>query len=57
MLHVAKAMAGLAVDAIQDPELIARAKADLAARTAKTPYQSPLPADAKPPIGMSLGAV
>lgn len=54
MVHVAKAMAGTAVDALRDPALIARAKADHQARTGGKPYQSPLPADAKPALGMSL---
>ncbi len=57
MVHVAKVMAGTAVDALRDPSLIARAKADLAARTAASPYASPLPADLQPPIAqMSRGA-
>ena len=50
MLHVAKVMAGTAVDAIRDPGLIARAKEEFRERTGGKPYQSPLPADAKPPI-------
>jgi len=54
MVHVAKAMAGTAVDALRDPALIARAKADHQARTGGKPYESPLPADAKPALGMSL---
>jgi len=54
MLHVAKVMAGTAVDAIQDPALIAAAKADHQKRTGGKPYRSPLPADAKPALGMSL---
>jgi aminobenzoyl-glutamate utilization protein B len=54
MVHVAKVMAGTAVDAIRNPDLIAKAKADHAARTGGRPYQSPLPADAKPALGMSL---
>jgi aminobenzoyl-glutamate utilization protein B len=41
---------------VRDPDLIARAKADLASRTARTPYESPLPPDVKPPLGMSKGA-
>jgi aminobenzoyl-glutamate utilization protein B len=53
MVHVAKVMAGTAVDAIRDPELIARAKADHAARTAATPYVCPIPDDVTPPIQMS----
>jgi aminobenzoyl-glutamate utilization protein B len=54
MVHVAKAMAGVALDAIRDPALIAKAKADHQARTGGRPYESPLPADAKPALGMSL---
>ncbi len=54
MVHVAKVMAGTAVDALRNPELIARAKADHQARTGGKPYRSPLPADAKPALGMSL---
>jgi aminobenzoyl-glutamate utilization protein B len=54
MVHVAKIMAGTAVDAILNPELIAKAKADHHARTGGKPYHSPLPADAKPALGMSL---
>jgi aminobenzoyl-glutamate utilization protein B len=51
MVHVAKVMAGTAVDALRDPELIARAKADHAERTGGKPYQSPLPLEVMPPIG------
>ena len=56
LVHVAKVMAGTAIDAIQDPALIAAAKADLVARTKVTPYVCPLPADVNPPIAaMSRG--
>ena len=56
LVHVAKVMAGTAVDAIQDPALIGRAKADLAARTKAAPYACPLPPDVEPPIAaMSRG--
>jgi aminobenzoyl-glutamate utilization protein B len=51
MVHAAKAMAGTAVDALRDPELVRQAKADHAARTGGRPYQSPLPPDVMPPIG------
>jgi aminobenzoyl-glutamate utilization protein B len=54
MVHVAKVMAGTAVDALRNPELIAKAKTDHQARTGGKPYESPLPADAKPALGMSL---
>jgi aminobenzoyl-glutamate utilization protein B len=50
MVHAAKVMAGVAVDALADPSLIARAKADHKARTDVTPYDCPLPTDVKPPI-------
>src|SRR5215831_18660947 len=53
LVHVAKVMACTAVDALQDPTLIARAKADLVARTKARPYVCPLPADAKPPLDMA----
>jgi aminobenzoyl-glutamate utilization protein B len=53
MVHVAKLMAGTAVDVLQDEVLLARAKADHQARTARTPYVCPLPADIDPPIKMS----
>jgi aminobenzoyl-glutamate utilization protein B len=56
MVHVAKVMAGTAVDAIRDPELVAAAKADLAARTAGTPYEPVLSPDVQPPFDMSKGA-
>ena len=56
LVHVAKVMAGTALDALQDPDLIARAKADLAERTRTTPYVCPLPPDVEPPIkAMSMG--
>jgi aminobenzoyl-glutamate utilization protein B len=50
MVHAAKVMAGLAVDALGDPTLIARAKADHKARTDATPYDCPLPMEVSPPI-------
>jgi aminobenzoyl-glutamate utilization protein B len=50
MLHVAKVMAGTAVDALQDPALIERAKAEFKERTGGQPYASPLPKDLSPPI-------
>ena len=50
MVHVAKVMAGTAVDALRDPGLIARAKEDYAARTRNNPYVCPLPDDVTPPI-------
>jgi aminobenzoyl-glutamate utilization protein B len=52
-VHVAKIMAGTAVDAIMKPELLAAAKADHKARTDAHPYVCPLPPEVKPPIRMS----
>jgi aminobenzoyl-glutamate utilization protein B len=50
MVNAAKVMAGVALDALNDPTLIARAKADLKARTDETPYVCPMPADVVPPV-------
>lgn len=50
MVHAATIMAATAADAICDPELLARAKADLARRIGPEGYVSPLPEDAEPPI-------
>ena len=52
-MHVAKIMAGTAVDAIANPEILAAAKADHERRMAVTPYVCPLPPDVEPPIQMS----
>jgi aminobenzoyl-glutamate utilization protein B len=54
MVQAAKAMAGLGVRALCEPDLIAAAKADLERRTARTPYVSPLPDNIAPPLDMSL---
>jgi aminobenzoyl-glutamate utilization protein B len=54
MVQAAKAMAALGVKALREPELIASAKADLAKRTARTPYVSPLPDNVAPPLNMSV---
>jgi aminobenzoyl-glutamate utilization protein B len=53
LVHVAKVMAGTALDAMQDETLRARAKADLKARTDRTPYVCPIPNEIEPPIQMS----
>ena len=46
-------MAGTALDAMLDGNLRERAKADLLARTARSPYVCPIPDDVDPPIQMS----
>ncbi|MDE2582906.1 MAG: amidohydrolase [Rhodospirillales bacterium] len=53
MVHVAKAMAATAVDVVTDAALMARAKAEQAARLAVTPYVCPLPEGLEPAIDMS----
>src|SRR6266700_2852786 len=54
MVQAAKAMAGLGVKALNEPDLFVAAKADLRKRTARTPYVSPLPKNVAPPLDMSL---
>jgi aminobenzoyl-glutamate utilization protein B len=54
MVQAAKAMAGLGVKALTEPDLIAAAKADLKKRTTRAPYVSPLPDNVAPPLDMSL---
>jgi aminobenzoyl-glutamate utilization protein B len=56
MVHAAKAMAGTAIDVLKDETLLARAKADHAARIGKNPYVCPIPDDVEPPINMSQAA-
>ncbi|MBL8701247.1 MAG: amidohydrolase [Alphaproteobacteria bacterium] len=56
MVHAAKVMAGTAIEVLSDPGLLARAKADHAARTKATPYVCPIPDDVEPPFDMSKGA-
>ena len=55
MVQAAKAMAATGVAVLSDPALLAAAKADLAARTARTPYVCPIPPDVAPPLDMSRG--
>ncbi len=52
MVHVAKVMAGTAADILQDPALLAQAKADHQARLGKTPYVCPLPEGLEPSLAM-----
>jgi aminobenzoyl-glutamate utilization protein B len=53
MVNAAKVMAGTAVEVLTEPGLLARAKADHAARTRKTPYVCPIPEGVEPPLHMS----
>jgi aminobenzoyl-glutamate utilization protein B len=54
MVQAAKAMAGLGIKALTEPDLIAAAKADLKKRTTRIPYVSPLPDGVAPPLDMSV---
>jgi aminobenzoyl-glutamate utilization protein B len=56
MVQAAKLMAGVAVEALTDPGLVAAAKADHLARTAGMPYSCPIPPDVKPPIVVAPNA-
>jgi aminobenzoyl-glutamate utilization protein B len=49
MLHAARALAATALDVIESPELLARAKAELSEKTGGHPYVCPIPADVVPP--------
>ncbi len=53
LVHVAKVMAGTALDVMLDDTLRAHAKADLKERTSRSPYICPIPDDVEPPIHMS----
>ena len=53
LVHVAKVMAGTALDTLRDEVLLARARAEHQATLARTPYVCPLPEDLEPPIQMS----
>ena len=50
MLFAAKTIAGAAIDLIEDPEKLARAKAELATRLGHKPFVSPIPKDVKPAV-------
>jgi aminobenzoyl-glutamate utilization protein B len=55
--HAHKAMvqaAALGIKALTEPDLIVAAKADLAKRTARTPYVCPVPSEVSPPLDMSM---
>ncbi len=53
LAHVAKVMAGTAIDVLGDVTLLARAKADHASRIARHPYVCPIPENVFPPVRMS----
>ncbi|WP_184223735.1 amidohydrolase [Paenochrobactrum gallinarii] len=50
MVYAAKVMAGTAIDVMEDEKIMAEAKADHKARTAKMPYTCPIPPEVNPPL-------
>ncbi len=50
MIHAAKAMAATAIDAIENPELLAKARAELKERVSGKPYACPIPASIELPF-------
>ena len=50
MLYAAKVMAASAIDALEDPEIIRRAKEEFVRRTGGRKYDPPIPAGVKPRI-------
>ena len=55
MVHVAKAMAGTALALMQDPDAVARAKADHRARLGEGPFVPPIPDGVEPRLDMAAG--
>jgi aminobenzoyl-glutamate utilization protein B len=52
LIFASKVIATSALDLMTKPELLAKAKEEQKRRTMGKTYKSPLPADAKPPLGM-----
>ena len=50
MVFAAKVMASTAMEMMENPELIAKAQAELEERREGVPYSSPIPAEVQPPI-------
>ena len=50
MLSAGQAMAGLAIDMMEDPDLLAKAKAEHTARLKGRKYECPIPKGVKPRI-------
>jgi aminobenzoyl-glutamate utilization protein B len=50
MVWAAKVMASTAIDMLENPKLLADAKAELAERTAQTPYESLMTPDVRPAL-------
>jgi aminobenzoyl-glutamate utilization protein B len=50
MVYAAKVMAATAMEALNSPRLIEKAREDHKARLAANPYVCPIPTDVKPPV-------
>ncbi|MFT8209852.1 MAG: hypothetical protein ACMZI0_03080, partial [Symbiopectobacterium sp.] len=48
--YAAEAMASLTMDLLQNPALVAQAKAELAEKLSVTPFENPIPDGVVPPI-------
>ena len=55
MVHAAKAMAATAIALLQDPDALARARADHRARVGDAPFVPPIPEGVEPPLDMAVG--
>ena len=51
MLQAGKVIAGAAMDLLMDPDRVKAAKAEMDRRTGGKAFESPIPADVKPPMG------
>ena len=50
MLYAAKVMAGSAIDALEDPSILQRAKEEFLRRTGGQAYESPIPPQVNPKV-------
>jgi aminobenzoyl-glutamate utilization protein B len=50
MLFAGKVLGAAALEFLQKPELVQKARAEFKTQTAETPYECPIPADVKPPL-------
>lgn len=51
MLQAGRVIAGAGIDLFSNPDIVAAAKAEMDRRTGGLPFESPIPADVKPPMG------
>lgn len=51
MLQAGRVIAGAGIDLFNNPDIVAAAKVEMNRRTGGIPFESPIPADVKPPMG------